>query len=80
MRDHVWVSMQYSPVIVDQLPDGTLNVSATLTSLEVAEREALMGCWFCHMPLTTEAYGTECDPETAVANNEAKSQKNDREP
>lgn len=60
MTDHMWVSMQYTPIHVDEMPDGSISVSADLSAIQVSEEEALMGCWFCHAPLSPETYHTSC--------------------
>lgn len=65
MSKHQWVSMQYTPLEIEQQPDGTLEVSATEVAIELSEEQALMGCWHCHTPLTAESYETECVAEVA---------------
>lgn len=69
MSDHIWVAMQYTPLEIEELPDGTLNVSATESAIEVSVEEALYGCWMCHTPLDTESYHTECSAEESPTPN-----------
>lgn len=57
---HAWVSLQYTPVVITEKPDGTLDVEAELAAVEVAEEEAIIACWFCNTRLTTDSYNTEC--------------------
>ncbi len=64
--DHVWVSLQFTPIEVELKDDGSLDVSATETALELGEAEAIMACWFCDTKLTAESYGSECVPEIAA--------------
>jgi hypothetical protein len=61
MADHSWVEMKYTPVEVEQRPDGTLDVHATEAALEIADEEAKYGCWFCFTPLDSDTFGTGCD-------------------
>lgn len=60
MGKHMWVSFQYTPVVIEEQSDGSLKVEAELEAVEVAEEQAVIGCWFCHTNLTTESYNTEC--------------------
>jgi len=64
MREHMWVSMQYTPLEITPMPDGTLKIEATEEAIEVSVEDALMGCWFCHTPLGVESYSTMCTPDS----------------
>lgn len=57
---HMWVSMQYTPLQVEKGDDGNLSVYASDDALQVSDEEAKMGCWFCHTPLSTETFDTQC--------------------
>ena len=78
--DHMWVSMSYTPIIVEPNADGSLVVSVSDAAGEVAKEEALLGCWFCYTPLNAESFNTKCDPESSQKIIEAKFKNNDLEP
>jgi hypothetical protein len=58
--DHVWVKLTYVPIVVEKTDEGDLAVSVDLVAETTAEEEALMGCWFCHLPLKTTTFGQRC--------------------
>jgi len=65
MSDHAWVEIKYTPVDVQAEDNGSLTVSVTEVQSEAANEEAAMGCWFCHTPLNTETFATECIADNA---------------
>lgn len=69
VRAHSWVSIQYSPVEAELETDGSLTVTESIEADEIAKDDAALGCWFCHTPLTTQSFGTECIPEVTPQNN-----------
>lgn len=69
MKLHMWVSMQYTPLDVERTDNGTIIVTAAEAAISTAEEDAMMGCWFCHTPLTSESFDTECIPEAMPKNN-----------
>lgn len=69
VKSHSWVSIQYRPVSVDLEADGSLSVFESAEAEEIAEDAAVIGCWFCHTPLTTETFDTICVPEATPQNN-----------
>lgn len=64
MKQHTWVSMQYTPIEATPMPDGTLKIEATEAAIELSVEDALMGCWFCHIPLSVESFDTPCTPDS----------------
>lgn len=68
MAHHAWVELKMTPLDIDVLEDGTLNVYATEAAIEIAEEDARHACWFCYAPLTTENFGTECPVEVKTKN------------
>ena len=60
MSTHLWVALQYTPIVVELDPDGTLHTSTEPVADEVAREDSVLGCLFCDTPLTTETFGTEC--------------------
>lgn len=52
---HFWVELKYTPLDVTPQEDGTLKVEVTEAAEELANEGSLLGCWFCHLPLTTES-------------------------
>ena len=60
MTDHMWVSIQYTPIDVELQDDGTLHTFTTEMGEELARIDSSLGCWNCNAPLTTESFGTEC--------------------
>jgi hypothetical protein len=50
------------PVIVSEEDNGDLKVEVSDDALEVADEEAMHGCWFCNAPLSIESFKTECQP------------------
>lgn len=60
MSKHVWVVMQVTPLDVETQEDGSLTVTATEAAIEIAVDDSMMGCWFCHAPLTAENAQDEC--------------------
>lgn len=60
MADHTWVAMSYTPITVELAYDGSLTTYTNEAADEIARDESLLGCWFCHTPLTVENFGTEC--------------------
>lgn len=68
MKKHMWVSLSYTPLVIEALDNGQLNIYADDTSTQVAEESAMIGCWFCHAPLTRAAFDTACIPEVTSEN------------
>jgi hypothetical protein len=68
MKQHMWVSLVYTPVSVELLTDDTIKVFTNDTSEEIAAESALIGCWFCHTPLTRTHIDTACIPEVTLQN------------
>lgn len=62
-KAHTWVSLQYAPIDVELTTEGNLNVFVSEGAADLSEQEAMMGCWFCHTPLTVESYGSTCEVE-----------------
>jgi hypothetical protein len=63
-KDHFWVELKYVPVTVEEREeDGSLDIYASEEGLDVSADEAVYGCWFCHTPLNTSTFPTECRPE-----------------
>lgn len=60
MGSHVWVAIQYTILSIEKEPDGTLTVSATNESIQVATDEAVYGCWLCNTILSPDTFETEC--------------------
>jgi hypothetical protein len=61
-KDHLWVELRHMPVIVSEEDNGDLKVEVSDDALEVADEEAMHGCWFCNAPLSIESFKTECQP------------------
>lgn len=61
---HLWVELRHVPVIVTEMSDGSgdLLIEVSDTELELADEQALHGCWFCNTPLNNESFKTECQP------------------
>jgi len=68
MKQHTWVTMSWSPIMVEPQPDGSLSVFVADDQAEAATEQSLEGCWFCHTPLTPESFYTECEAEIAPVN------------
>lgn len=67
MGDHQWVKMEATAIIVEK--DGVdLNVYIDDLAEELSSEMAMLGCWFCHQPLTTDIYDTAC-PAEAISSN-----------
>jgi len=64
MIDHMWVSLQYTPLEVTKNDDGTLKVEATEAAIEAAVSGSIFSCWFCHTLLATHTFETECSGPT----------------
>ncbi|WP_332619240.1 hypothetical protein [Aurantimicrobium sp.] len=62
-KEHFWVELRYVPVTVEEQEDDSLSIYASEEALEVSDLESVYGCWFCHAPLTTASFPTECRPE-----------------
>jgi len=60
MRGHMWVELKMTPVEVEEMPDGTLNLSVAEAAEEIAHEEAQYGCWICFTPLDRNNLGTDC--------------------
>mgnify|MGYP003420899385 CR=1 FL=1 len=59
--NHMWVEFTYVPITVELAEDGqSLNIYASEEGLDAADDAKMMGCWFCHEPLTFSSFSTEC--------------------
>lgn len=65
MHEHMWVSFQYTPVEVAIETDGSLTVTESIDGDTISKDQAMLGCWFCHAPLSTQSFDTNCVPESA---------------
>lgn len=55
------MKMLYVPVKVTPMPlTGKLVTIVDPLSAEVAEDQAMFGCWHCHIPLNEETFSTPC--------------------
>lgn len=63
MSTHVWVRMQYMPLIVEPGPLESLQVYVSKVEEEAAVQQSVDNCWFCHTLLTVEAFNLECPYE-----------------
>ena len=64
MSAHVWVQMTYVPIIVEA-NGPNLDTYVEDIAADAAAEQSLLGCWFCHTPLTIEAFETECPKITS---------------
>lgn len=61
MTNHQWVQMSYVPIEIEvDEATHTLGVFATTMAIDVSQEQSLDGCWFCHTPLTYEAFHDKC--------------------
>lgn len=61
MTKHAWVELQYMPVEAEIDEDtGDVTITSSQEAVQVAQEEAIHGCFICNQPLTTETAGTEC--------------------
>lgn len=67
---HTWVSLQFNPVNVEEDGEGGLTVSENKEAKELAQDQAMLGCWFCHVPLEVASFGTLCYPDEATSEKE----------
>ena len=65
MNKHSWVSLQFNPVNVELQEDGSLTVSENVEAKELAQDQAMLGCWFCHIPLGVATFDSVCYPDEA---------------
>ncbi|AVR56962.1 hypothetical protein PBI_TRISCUIT_90 [Microbacterium phage Triscuit] len=61
-KEHFWVELKYVPVTVEEQEDESLSIFASEEALEASDDETVYGCWFCHTPLNTDTFPTECRP------------------
>ena len=65
MAEHTWVEIKYTPIEVTLNDSGNLDIHATELALDIANEEALYGCWFCFTPLEHDTFGTPCSGDSA---------------
>ncbi len=58
----MWVRMTYVPIDVERTQSDSITITVSDSAQEIAEEEAMYGCWVCHTPLDVESFGTSCDP------------------
>jgi len=67
MTDHQWVKMEATAIVVER--DGVdLAVYIDDLAEELSTEMAMLGCWFCHQPLTTDIFDTACPAEAILPN------------
>lgn len=62
-KDHMWVEIKYVPVTVEEQDDESLSIYASEEGVDLSDEAAVYGCWFCHAPLNTDTFPTECRPD-----------------
>lgn len=60
MSAHLWVAIQYTPIIIEVEPDGSLHTSTEPVADEVAREDSVLGCMLCNEALSLDTYYTEC--------------------
>lgn len=66
MKEHMWVAMSYQPIEVELDQEDGETVLHTFTrdeAEEAAREEAMLMCFHCLVPLTTDSFGTDCSGE-----------------
>lgn len=61
-KKHCWVELKYTPIEATLLEDGSFDIHATESALEISEEEALYACWFCVTPLTADSFHNDDCP------------------
>lgn len=60
MAEHMWVMVQYAPVEVEVLEDGSVDVHTTDMADILAREDSAIGCWICEEQLTSANVHSEC--------------------